>query len=218
MKDLLMVVPSRGRPAAMEGLCAAMRNTCELNTQLVVGLDEDDVSRSHYPDGPWYEVRAGLRQVNAWINALSVPRAWEYRAIGHFGDDNLPQTPGWDAQVMAALEKTPFAFANDLYPREPGSLPCHVFMRAPIVTALGYMGPPSIRHMVDLAWLEWGRACGITFLSEVIIEHLHWSNGKSEMDDTYRAVNECLETDHAAFAVYRERQLAADVKTILAAT
>lgn len=212
MRDLLVVVPSRGRPGNAGRLAAAMAETCRARTSLLFGLDDDDPSE--YPEGLHYEVRHGLRFVTAWINNLAVPRAGWYGAVGHIGDDNVPLTDGWDVQVLRALGDSPFAFANDLYPREPGSLPSHVFMRSEVVTALGYMAPPQVRHIADLAWREWGNACGITFLPGVIIEHRHWSNGKAPMDPVYQAVNAIDAADNEAFRAYCADGLAADIEKI----
>ena len=188
MKDLLVVVPSRGRPGNIAGLLDAMEATCEGDTTLVVGLDDDDPTWEDYPLGPIYEVRGGLRQVVAWINELALPEVDNYRWIGHFGDDNLPRTPGWDLRIMEALERTPFAFGNDLYPRAPGSLSCHVFTRSDVIKTLGYFGPPRIRHMyVDVAWMAWGIRTGIAYLDDVVIEHMHFTVGKSAHDEVYAA-------------------------------
>ena len=194
MNGLLVAVPSRGRPGSIGRLADAMLATCTGDTTLLVGLDDDDPQLRGYAElglkplmAP-FELRSGLRQVVAWINELTVPLVHEYAYIGHFGDDNVPSTPGWDVAIMNALERTPFAFGNDLYPREPGSLCCHVFCRSEVIAKLGYFGPPIIRHMyVDVAWMAWGVACGITYLDDVIIEHLHYSVGKSPLDESYAA-------------------------------
>jgi hypothetical protein len=187
VEDLLMAVPSRGRPHNIARLWQAMQDTCTADTTLLAGLDEDDPSAQAYPAGPAYVIRPGLRYVTAWVNELAVPRAQDYLAIGHFGDDNVPVTPGWDTAMLRALGRTPFAFANDQYPsREPGTLCCHVFMRSEVTRTLGYFGPPSISHMyVDVAWMAWGKACGITYLHDVLIPHRHYTTGASQLDETY---------------------------------
>lgn len=201
--SLALLVPSRGRPHNIARLAQAMRETCTGETMLVVGLDEDD------PALPGYEqvlaehpditalVRPGLRQVVAWTNTLAAACAGRYEHLGAIGDDNVPRTPGWDARIIQALRGTPFAFGNDLYPgRAPGTLCCHVFCRADVVEKLGYFGPPGIRHMyVDVAWYAWGRACGITYLDDVVIEHMHYSAGKSPADDSYRASTALIPED-----------------------
>jgi hypothetical protein len=176
VKDLLLVVPSRGRPQNIARLLEAMDETCRGDTTLVLGLDDDDPELPAYGEllkargvlGKDTEIRGGLHQVVAWVNQLAVPRAPEYRFTGHIGDDNVPRTAGWDTAIMEALGETPFAFGNDLYPREPGTLCCHVFMRSEVIAKLGYFAPRSIRHMycvapdtpvltADLRWVPAGK-------------------------------------------------------------
>lgn len=218
MKDLLVVLPSRARPHNMKRLWEAMQETCRGDTTLLAGLDESDETRSGYPDGPQYIVRNDLqRNVTGWINVLAVPRARQYRAIGHFGDDCVPRTTGWDVTFMEALEKTPFAFGNDLEisQRRPGSLPTHIFMRSKVVQKLGYMGPPSIRHMyVDLSWLAWGEAAGITYLHDVIIEHMHFLEGKAPVDASYQLSRQGINEGLAALQKYVAAKLDRDIRKL----
>ena len=216
MKDLLLVVPSRGRPQNIARLQDAMTATCRGDTTLIVGLDEDDPTRGDYPDGPGYEVRPGLRSVVPWINELAVPQAGNFRYTGHIGDDNVPLTDGWDVAIMEALEATPFAFGNDLYPRAPGSLCCHVFTRSEVIARLGYFGPPSIRHMyVDVAWMAWGVKTGITYLDDVVLEHRHFTTGKAPADDSYAASQALIPSDLERWHEYcNSGQLNADIAKI----
>ena len=215
MKDLLVVVPSRGRPQNIGRLADAMAATCRGDTTLIVGLDDDDPTAGQYPDGPAYEVRAGLRNVVPWINELAVPQVGNFRWIGHIGDDNVPLTDGWDVAIMEALEATPFAFGNDLYPRAPGSLCCHVFTRSDVIGRLGYFGPPSIRHMyVDVAWMAWGVKTGITYLHDVILEHRHFTTGAPH-DDVYATSQALIPSDLERWHDYcNSGQLNADIARI----
>jgi hypothetical protein len=218
VKDLLVVLPSRGRPHNLDRLWKAMQDTCEGDTTLLVGLDEDDSTRGQYPEGPQYEVLPGMRgEVTGWINALSVPRVNQYHYIGHFGDDCVPRTRGWDMQIMAALEDTPFAFGDDMeYNQRPkGSLATHVFMRSGVIRKLGYFGPPSIKHMyVDLAWMTWGHMAGITFLPDVQIEHMHFLEGKAPFDESYQLSRQGISEGHAALQYYVENKLERDIRRL----
>lgn len=218
MKDLLVVLPSRGRPHNMARLWKAMQDTCEGDTTIRVGLDEDDETRDAYPQGPQYEVRAGMQGlVTEWINALAVPRVDDYHYIGHFGDDCVPRTPGWDVQIMKALEDTPFAFGDDMeYDQRPeGSLCTHVFMRSEIIRKLGYFGPPSIKHMyVDLAWMTWGHVAGITYLPEVQIEHMHFLEGKAPFDESYQRSRQGISQGLTALNRYVENKLERDIRRL----
>jgi len=221
VRDLLVIVPSRGRPGNIARLWEAMGQTCRGGTRLLVSLDADDPARDAYPPGPIYKTQDGIRGVVGHLNAVAVAAAGVYRFVATIGDDNLPRTDGWDTALMEALGKTPFAFGNDLYPREPGSLCCHIFMRSEVIKALGYMGPPPLKHMfVDPIWMEWGKSCGITYLHEVILEHLHFTVRKSAEDETYRSAYTSWPGDEAAYHAYLEspRGLAADVARIRAVT
>lgn len=217
---MVLLVPSR-RPAGVARLINSLLDTCHGETHLVIGVDEDDPAREQYPV-PWigapfrYEVHPGLRQVVAWINHLAVTYAPHYDAVGTVGDDNVFLTPGWDLAVADALGRTPFAFGNDLYPRPPGSLCCHIFCRSEVVKRLGFLGPRCLRHMyVDPVWMAWGKAAGITYLNEVIIEHLHYTNGKSPYDLSYAASSGFMGPDQEAYRQYcRSGQLNADIRVI----
>ena len=203
MKDFGIFVPSLGRPHSIERLRDTMASTCRGDTHLIVGLNEEDPRRGEYPPGIEYVVRPGIRGVVAWLNELAVPRAGDFRFIGALGDDHVPKTVGWDLRMAGALGKTPFAFGNDLYPRTPGELPTHIFTRSEVVRALGYLGVPRFRHMyVDAGWKRWGEAIGITYLDDVIIEHLHYTVGKSPVDATYAASAPLMGPDEVAYRAY----------------
>jgi hypothetical protein len=180
-----MLIPSRGRPQNITRLWQAMQETCTADTDLIVGLDTDDPTWSRYPVGPTYYLEEGISYVTPWVNELARRTQGTYTAIGHFGDDNVPVTKGWDTRVLEALDETPFAFADDQYPRDPGSLSCHIFMRSEVADTLGYMGPPEISHMyVDVAWMAWCVSCGYKYLSDVLIPHHHYTLGAAH-DETY---------------------------------
>ena len=217
MRELLLAVPSRGRPQNIARLKASLDETCTAETDLMVGIDADDPTRMAYPEGLSYLVRGDLRKVTAWTNALVAAGDGAYQAFGQVGDDNVFRTPGWDTRIMEALESTPFAFGNDQYPsREPGTLCCHVFMRAEVVKKLGYFGPPSIAHMyVDVAWYAWGTACGITYLHDVLIPHLHYTSGGAPHDATYQNSFAGTGQDLQAWHAYcRDGSLNADIRKL----
>lgn len=222
--DLLLIVPSRNRPASIARLREAMAQTCRGDTTLLVGLDDDDPQLPDYlalKSGPrdLLRVEPDLHQVVTWLNTLAMPHLDNYKYVGHIGDDNMPSTIGWDVAIMEALQKTPFAFGNDLYPHRPaGALCCHVFTHSKVIKALGYFGPPSLRHAyVDDVWMRWGGATGITFLENVLIEHLHPTAGKSQMDESYRMSLSLMGQDSVAFHAYCELDLDADIEKIRAA-
>jgi hypothetical protein len=205
--DLIVLIPSRGRPQNVARLLQACRETCRGNTSLLFGFDRDDPTLEenlHNFDGNGYVIEDGLRRVVPWMNHLAAMVVDKYRFIGHFGDDQMPRTVGWDVRVCESLERNLFCFADDLYPGRPtGSLCCHVFMRSEVIKTLGYMGPPCMQHMyVDPTWMAWGQSTSIEFLADVTLEHMHYSAGKSQMDQSYSESTALIPNDLAAFNSY----------------
>jgi hypothetical protein len=212
MADLALVVPSRERPHNIARLLEAMDKTCRGDTTLIVGVDDDDPCLDAYRAFANCEVvvETGLhRQLVRWLNVLAVPRANEYRFIGHIGDDNVPRTVGWDARIIESLERqgTGFCFGDDLDPgRQPGSLSIHIFMTSDVIRRLGYMGPPRIQHMyVDPVWFAWGQATSIEFLPDVVLEHMHYTvGGKAPLDESYAASTGLIPQDCTNYNDYCE--------------
>jgi hypothetical protein len=175
--SLLVIVPSRGRPASVHRLCQEWAATSTAGAELLVCLDDDDLTADDYPtsgDYPflWYSI--GPRDGFApRLSAEAVDAAPLYDVLGSWGDDHVPRTPGWDRAILDALPSTGFAYGDDLIQGERIPTACH--MTSDIVTALGWMTPPGFAHMyVDDVWRDLGQAIDrITYLPDVIIEHLH---------------------------------------------
>lgn len=194
MSDLLMIVPSRGRPKNVVELLLAWRDTVRGDSQLLVAVDEDDPELANYTNPGWSGVEfvIGPRlRLGGTLNKLAVERARDHFAVGFMGDDHRPRTEAWDVALTDALRATGtgFAYGNDLLQGE--NLPTAIAMTSDIVTTLGYMVPPGAVHLYfDNFWLAVGRALGrITYLSDVVIEHMHPVAGKAEWDDRYLEVN-----------------------------
>jgi hypothetical protein len=193
-----------------------MAGTCRGDTDLIVAVDDDDPTDYRSLDLTTLVTGPRLSLVG-WLNVLAndaVKR--EYDAIGHFGDDNLPRTIGWDVRIEESLERNLFCFGNDLDPgRVPGSLSIHVFMRSEVIQKLGYMGPPAIQHMyVDPVWFAWGAATSIEYLGDVVLEHLHYTLGKSPADESYRRTTALIPEDLYAYRGYMAGGLNADIEKL----
>lgn len=221
MADLALVVPSRERPHNVARLLAAMEGACEADTELIVGIDEDDPTASDYRelDCRILELPGHRGRLVGWLNHLALNCTGEARFVGHIGDDNVPRSVGWDVRIIESLKsqgEIGFCFGDDLDPgRAPGSLSIHIFMTAEVIKRLGYMGPPSIQHMyVDPVWYAWGQATSIEFLPDVVLEHLHYSLGKSSPDESYQRSTGLISTDLLEYHDYCAGQLNKDIKKL----
>jgi hypothetical protein len=146
-----------------------MRQTCRGDTRLLVSLDYDDPAYGDYPAGPMRQTLSGVRGVVGHFNAAAEGFGRDFKFIGALGDDFLPGTDAWDAEIMEALNDTPFAYGNECFPgRVPGESVCHIFMRSSVAKALGYVAVPTMKHMycvapdtpvltADLHWIPAGK-------------------------------------------------------------
>lgn len=219
MTDLVVVVPSRGRPTHARAMLAAFETTCTAGTQLVFAVDDDDPLAARYPE----ELTALLpsRSMNEALNLSAVALAGDAFAVGFMGDDHRPETVGWDQAYLDALRGlgTGIVYGDDLLQGE--RLPTQCAMTADIIRALGYMTPPSLTHLyLDNFWLSLGtKAECLRYLPDVVVEHVHPLARKAQWDDGYARVNSSAmyARDEAAFNAYcASGGFAADVAKVRA--
>jgi hypothetical protein len=213
MSDLLVIVPSRGRPESVLPLRSDFFQNGTGKADLMFATDDD---QPDYPLWPSVQYRRGPRlRMCGTLNAAAVENADKYKYLGFLGDDHRTRTPGWDEKVIGALESHNVVYGDDLIWGE--GLPTAVFIRSEIVQKLGYMAPPALIHLyLDNFWLELGRATSIKYLDDVIIEHLHPSAGKAEWSESYLEVNdqELYKHDEQAFSDYMKEQFAQDLEKL----
>jgi len=226
VRDLLIIIPSRGRPGNVARFMRAAVKTCRVATSVVWAFDDDDPSLGKAvataevfaADFP-VTVRTGPRKgLGAWTNEVATASVGEYRALGSFGDDHVPQTPGWDKLLLEAIEGmggTGIAYPNDQVRDDV----CEAWIESSsIVRALGWMCEPSLQHWwVDQVIHDLGAGAGcLKYLPEVLVPHKHFAAGKAQVDATYRDSGRSITADQAAYEVWREKRMAADVAAITA--
>jgi hypothetical protein len=195
MNKVLLIVPTRGRPEKAQEFYDAYKNNSTI-TDLVFGLDDDDVE---YPriDGVMYEVNPRA-MMNGTLNLIAKKYADQYDYIAFMGDDHRIRTSEWDVRFVEAIENLPYGivYGNDLLQGE--DLPTAVLVNSNLVKTLGFMAPPAMKHLyLDNFWLDMGKAIGqLRYLGDVIIEHMHYLNGKAVEDAGYQEVNSSAIADH----------------------
>ncbi len=205
MRDLVVVVPTKGRPDNALALSRAFGETCEVDTRLVLVIERDELEL-YEGVAPQYGTDVVLADATphpkrrgcvAPLNEVALRFLDDPEppfALGFMGDDHRPRTKGWDRRYVEALAElgTGLVYGNDLV--QGRRLPTQVAMTSDIVAELGWMAPPDLRHLyVDNFWLQLGEAAGcLAYLDDVVIEHLHPAAGTAVEDDGYRAVNSSL--------------------------
>lgn len=190
----LILVPTRGRPDnAVEVLATHKQFSCR--SDLFFVIDEDDDKKNDYISAVGLErielVKNDTRGMAYPLNVATRRYLDDgYEFFTFIGDDHRPQTPDWDVILAKSLgDKPGIAYGNDLLQGQ--RLPTAVLMSAAIVTALGGMVPPKLRHLyLDNFWMRIGNDLGnLVYRPDVIIEHRHPLAGKAEWDEGYRQVN-----------------------------
>jgi hypothetical protein len=218
MTDLTLVVPTKGRPLNAARLIQAVNNTTTGPFEhLILAVDHDEPLTAEYraavpPDSEYetfqwatvVQVKASPQRIGPILNSL-VPDLTADPNCSHIafmGDDHLPRTEGWDAELVNALGGRPgVAYGNDLVQGE--NLPTAVVISSDIVRSLGYLVPPGLEHLYfDDFWKMLGQAAGnLVYREDVVIEHLHPTVGRADWDEGYRQANDPAQfaKDQAAY-------------------
>lgn len=226
MADLLVIIPTRSRPEAMQRVVDAwtLTDAFEQGAEPLFVYDADDPRAEDYIRAfdtiRWSELyRARFRRIPQWrpmvpkLNdaALDYAQAGEHFAIGFAGDDHMPRTYGWVREYLDSLRAmgTGIVYGDDGYQHD--RLPTQWAMTADIVRALGRMVPAPVDHLYcDNAVLDLGRAADcIRYLPRVLIEHMHPVAGKAASDEQYERVNgrEQFRGDRKAYREWRTHGL-----------
>ena len=216
MKDLVIFVPSRGRPQNIEDLLFSLQET-KTASELIVIVDDDDETLDQY-----IELGCKIMMIAKQGKGMARPLNFaanifkdDYRHFAFIGDDHRPRTEYWDQKLINALDEvgTGIAYGDDLLQGE--NLPTAVAMSGDIVRALGGMVPPGFIHLyLDNFWMQLGKDLkSFIYLPDVIIEHLHPVAGKAQWDENYRSVNaeEVYSADAKAFDEYIKSQAYQDL-------
>jgi len=228
MADLLVIVPTRGRPESLASVVGAWSATGGFDVaDLAFVVDADDPVFGEY-EAAWNKSGSASRMVRAekWeplvpkLDAAALAHAVDYFAIGFAGDDHLPRTHGWAKAMLAALYDmgTGVVYGDDLLQRE--RLCTSWAMTSDIVRALGRMVPAPVEHMYcDNSVMDVARLAGcLRYLPDVVIEHVHPVAGKAKWDAGYERVNrpEQYRSDELAYSRWLRQGRAADVATVKA--
>jgi hypothetical protein len=195
MKEMIILVPTRGRPSNAVELLAE-HDKLSTHSDILFIIDAND------PEHDQYEFEVGAHKcmtienetrgmaypINKAANAIVKENKYQYFAF--LGDDHRPRTAGWDGILIQAMQRRPsMAYSNDLLQGE--RLPTMITMTSDIVAALNGMVPPKMKHLyLDNFWKKLGQDLGaLTYLDHVIVEHMHPVAGKAEWDEGYKEVN-----------------------------
>lgn len=209
---ILVIVPSKGRPERAAQCLNSMYLAANGEVDGIVAVDHDDPKVKKYQDILNHDVYVNTPEFSGSFSkaingCMPLVESRKYDIVGVVNDDHRFITPDWDTEVKNALTKTGIAYPNDLL--MGSNLPTAVFMTVDIPLKLGWIAPPQLDHMyVDNVWKELGHGIdSLHYMPHVVIEHLHFTAGKSIMDETYRTTNtrKAMVEGEAAFKLWMLR-------------
>lgn len=128
----------------------------------------------------------------------------------HAGDDILYQTNGWDVIIRNEFLKYPdriiFTYGRDGIV-DSDELGTHGFIHKNWTNTVGYFVPPYFSADYNDTWLTdlAKKINRLVYLPELFIEHLHFSVGKAELDDTYQEARRRRKKDKVR-ALYNSKE------------
>ena len=181
----------------------------QASTPVYVRLDECDPDLDELIALPWPEQftvhvgpRQGLRAAMEEMFQTHPTQAW----YGILADDLVPQTPQWDQLLVERAGSGSISYPNDLGRKT--KLPTHPCVGGDLVRAQGWFGLPVVRHYcVDSVYRYIGDELRIKHrLDDVIVEHRHYSEDKTERDGLYKETSRFKGSDDEAYTAWLQDQ------------
>jgi hypothetical protein len=198
----MWICPSRERPHNIKRLFDAWKELG--STPGILWVDLDDKHFREYwdielPRG-WSRIaheRVSLGAIFNRVFEICPDEPW----YGLLGDDVLPRTKDFDLQLIKAAGSDGMAYANDLLKGEKHA--AHPVIGGDLIRRLGWIAPPGMEKLyIDNVLMDVASVMNKAhYLPDVIMEHLHFSNGKAPNDATYRKPS--AESDKAAYEAWR---------------
>jgi len=218
--DLVVIIPSRGRPGDVERMALAFAETGADEVAVVWAIEADDPEADAYEAAvaEWFafgtveRLAAGnmVRAIN--LASAAVLDDLDPYAIAVLNDDHVPRTAGWHTQLVNAL-RTFHPAVGMVYPddgHQGKKLSTVWAVSSEWVRLLNRMIPARVEHLyADNAMMNLAESAGcVTYLPSVLIEHMHPAAGKAADTAQYREVNsrEANRRDRATFTHWRGSQ------------
>jgi hypothetical protein len=201
-----LLVPTRKRHEKLKRMIDSVRATVLNDVEILCYVTPDDDSYgmasewdAKFVEGP------RMKHSDLW-NAL-LPHATG-DILQQTADDVIYRTPAWDRYIEDTFslvsDRILLAYGYDGSPNGENfaTLP---FVSREWVNAVGYFTGPGFTADFSDTWpFDVAKMIGRTKYLPLYFEHTHWMWGKSEVDETYKEINDLRVADNNT-ALYNER-------------
>jgi len=213
---ILILLPTRERPKKThEAIQAWLKTKTAGKSDLVLGLDIDDPTLSDYiainKQATFINIGPRVKMCPT-VNRL-VKQFPDYKYYAFIGDDHVFRTKGWDEMMINKIEQNGgigVCYGDD---KLQGETLASAFVISKTFVDLqgGYIPDPRLIHMcMDNQVMILARQFGkLFYIPEIIIEHMHYTTGKSKNDAMYASVNNniVLLADQKVLSEWRTQEL-----------
>ena len=204
----MWILATRNRVENCERFIAGW-NQSQASTPVYVRIDDCDPVVQELLALPWPETfsihlgpRQGLCAAMQEMFQAHPDEPW----YGILADDLVPRTLKWDQWLIDRAGSGAISYPNDLGRKT--KLPTHPCVGGDLVRAQGWFGLPVVHHYcVDSVYRYIGEQLGVKHrLDDVIVEHVHYSEKKSQRDHLYKGTSRFKQSDDDAFQAWLQDQ------------
>lgn len=192
LDKIAVICPTRDRLTKAVEAKESWEKANSNHSDFFIVCDSDQIELYKNLDNLIVAPKTNKRGMTDPVNFAANFLAKKYKYVMFIGDDHRFRTSGWDIEFINEFKKIKFGFiyGNDLFQME--NLPTACCVSSEIILNLKYMVYPALKHLyVDNYWLTLGRSLNkISYMNNIIIEHVHPAAGKAEMDEAYKSVND----------------------------
>src|SRR5262245_3541141 len=196
--DLVVIIPSRGRPHDVERMAVAFADTRADEIAVIYAVERDDPCIDDYRKavsewfafGEMLAVSAGAMAPAINLAARAAVDDLDPYALAVLNDDHIPRSAGWHETIVNAL-RTYHPAVGMVYPddgHQGARLSTVWAVTSSWVRMVNRMIPAKVSHLyADNAVMDLARVAGcMTYLPGVLIEHMHPAAGKAPDSESYR--------------------------------
>jgi glycosyltransferase involved in cell wall biosynthesis len=187
METISIIVPTRKRPHNLVKLRESLERTASVMPEVVLYLDEDDNTKDEAKTLGFKYVIGPRRRLSFCYNLATETASGSIVMFG--ADDIVFKEMNWDDKIKSEFDKSSdkilFVYGGDGGRQD--DLGTHGFLHRNWINAVGYLLPPYFASYYTDNWItDVSKAIHRNvYLRCVIAEHMHYTFGKSSVDQTY---------------------------------
>lgn len=135
---------------------------------------------------------------------------------GFLSDDSIVRTFEWDQKLLAELDDFSIVHSADGW-RTEYRIHGAVIFGGELLRALGWWVPKGLIHsFCDDVWEAIAEKLKIRrYLPEVLVEHMHFWNGKTELDQSYLKAYSSFDKDQETYTLWKKNELENAIQRVL---